>query len=67
MARVNIDILAISEPKMDKNGQFNSDDHYIYYCGQELIRINGVGLAIKENTSKSNNNILENRDFRKWE
>ena len=48
MARVNIDILAISEPKMDENGQFNSDDHYIYYCGQELIRINGVGLIVNK-------------------
>ena len=48
MARVNIDIVAISEPKMDKNGQFNSDDHYIYYCGQELIRINGVGLIVNK-------------------
>ena len=43
MARVNIDILGISELKWTGMGEFNSDDHYIYYCGQESIRRNGVG------------------------
>ena len=38
MARVNIDILGISELKWTGMGQFNSDDHYIYYCGQESLR-----------------------------
>ena len=38
MARVNIDILGISELKLTGMGKFNSDDHYIYYCGQESLR-----------------------------
>ena len=42
MARVNIDILGISELKWTGLGEFNSDDHYIYYCGQESLRRNGV-------------------------
>ena len=42
MARVNIDILGISEIKWTGMGEFNSDDHYIYYCGQESLRRNGV-------------------------
>ena len=47
MARVNIDILGISELKWTGMDEFNSDDHYIYYCGQESLRRNGV--AIKAN------------------
>ena len=43
-ARVNIDILAISELKWIGMGEFNSDDHYIYYCGQEYLRRNGVAI-----------------------
>ena len=42
MARVNIDILGISELKWTGIGEFNSDDHYTYYCGQESLRGNGV-------------------------
>ena len=42
MARMNIDILGISELKWTRMGEFNSDDHYIYYCGQESLRRNGV-------------------------
>ena len=42
MARVNIDILGISELKWTRMGEFKSDDHYIYYCGQESLRRNGV-------------------------
>ena len=42
MARVNIDILGISELKWTRMGEFNSYDHYIYYCGQESLRRNGV-------------------------
>ena len=42
MARVNIDILGISKLKWTGMGEFNSDDHYIYYCGQECLRRNGV-------------------------
>ena len=45
MARVNIDILGISELKWTGTGEFNSDDHYIYYCGQESLRRNGGGLV----------------------
>ena len=42
MARVNVDILGISELKWTGMGEFNLDDHYIYYCGQESLRRNGV-------------------------
>ena len=44
MARVNVDILGISELKCTGMGEFNSDDHYIYYCGQESFRKNGVAI-----------------------
>ena len=44
MARVNIDILGFSELKWTGIGEFNSDDHYIYYCGQEPLRRNGVAI-----------------------
>ena len=46
MARVNIDILGISELKWTGMGEFNSDDHYIYYCGQESLRQNGVAIMV---------------------
>ena len=45
-ARVNVDILGISELKWTEMGEFNSDDHYIYYCGQESLRRNGVAITI---------------------
>ena len=45
-ARVNIDVLGISELKWTEMGEFNSDDHYIYYCGQESLRSNGVALIV---------------------
>ena len=48
MARVNIDILGISELKWTRMGEFNSDDHYIYYCGQESLRRNGVALIVNK-------------------
>ena len=48
MARVNIDILAISELKWTGMGEFNSDNHYIYYCGQESLRRNGVAIIINK-------------------
>ena len=48
MARVNIDILGISELKWTGMGEFNSDDHYIYYCGQESLRRNGVALRVNK-------------------
>ena len=44
MTRVNMDILGISELRWTKIGEFNSDDHYIYYCGQESLRRNGVAI-----------------------
>ena len=48
MAKVNSDILVISELKWAGMGKFNSDDHYIYYCGQESLRKNGVVLIINK-------------------
>ena len=48
MARVNIDILGISELKWTRMGDFNSDDHYIYYCGQESLRRNGVAIMVNK-------------------
>ena len=49
MARVNIDILGISELKWTGMVEFNSDDHYIYYYGQESLRRNGVTLIVNKN------------------
>src|SRR5574337_513483 len=48
MARVNVDILGISEFKWTGMGEFNSDDHYIYYCGQESLRRNGVAIMVNK-------------------
>ena len=48
MARVNIDILGISELKWTGMGEFNSDDHYIYHCGQEYLRRNGVAIKVNK-------------------
>ena len=48
MARVNVDILGISEIKWTGMSEFNSDDHYIYYCGQESHRRNGVALIVNK-------------------
>ena len=48
MARVNINILGISELKWTGMGEFNSDDHYIYYCGQESLRRNGVAIVVNK-------------------
>ena len=48
MPRVNISILGISEPKWMGMGEFNSDDHCIYYCGQESLRRNGVTLMVNK-------------------
>ena len=46
MARVNVDILGISELKWTGMGEFNSDDHYIYFCGQESLSRNGVAIGV---------------------
>ena len=48
MARVNIDILGINELRRTRMGEFNSDDHYIYYCGQEYLRRNGVAITVNK-------------------
>ena len=48
MARVNTDIFGISELKWTGMGEFNSDDHYIYYCKQESIRRNGVAIMVNK-------------------
>ena len=56
MARVNVDILEISILKWTGMGEFNSDDHYVYYCGQESLRGNGVALIVNE---RVRNAVLE--------
>ena len=48
MARVNVNILGISKLKWTRMGEFNSDDHYIYYCGQESLRRNGVAIMVNK-------------------
>ena len=53
MARVNTDILGISELKWTGMGEFNSDDHYIYYCRQESLRRNGVAIIVNKSTKCS--------------
>ena len=47
-ARVNVDISGITELKWTGMGKFNSDDHYIYYCGQESLRTNGVAIIVNK-------------------
>ena len=56
MARVNVDSLGISELKWTRMGDFNSDDHYIYYCRQESLRRNGVAIMVNE---RVRNAVLE--------
>ena len=53
MARVNTDILGISELKWTGIDEFNSDDHYIYYCGQEFLRRNGVAVIVNKQIRKA--------------
>ena len=48
IARVNIDILGISELKWTRMGEFNLDDHYVFYCGQESLRRNGVAITVNK-------------------
>ena len=62
-ARVNIDILGISELKWTGMGEFNSDDHYIYYYGQKSLRRNGVALIVKKRLQNAilGNNFKNNR------
>ena len=63
MARVNVDILRISELTWTGMGEFNSDDHYIYYCGQESLRRNGVALIVNERVQNAvlGRNLKNNR------
>ena len=53
MARVNVDILGISKLKWTGMGEFNSDDHYMYYCGQESLRRSGVALIVNKRVQNS--------------
>ena len=53
MTRVNTDILGITELKWTEMGEFNSDDHFIYYCGQESLRSNGVALIVNSSVQFS--------------
>ena len=53
MARVNINILEIRKLKWTGTGEFNSDDHYIYYCGQESLRRNGVAIMVNKRVQKA--------------
>ena len=48
MARVNVNMLGISELKWTRMGEFNSDDHYIYYCGKESLRRSGVAIIVNK-------------------
>ena len=48
MARVNVNTLGISKQRRTGMGEFNSDDHYIYYCGQESLRRNGVAIIVNK-------------------
>ena len=50
MARVNVNILGISKLKWASMGEFNSEDHYIYYCGQESLRRNEVAIMVNKRT-----------------
>ena len=52
MARMNVNILVISELKWTGMGEFNSDDHYIYYCGQESLKRNGVAIIVNKKSKK---------------
>ena len=60
MARVNVDILEITELRWTGMGEFNSDDHYIYYCGQESLRRNGVALIVNKRVRNAYNTIYIN-------
>ena len=54
MARVNVNILGISELKWTGMGEFNSDDHCIYYCGQESLRRNGIAIMVTKESEMQN-------------
>ena len=58
MARVNVNILGISELKWTGMGEFNSGDHYIYYCGQESLRRNGVAIVVNKRVRNAVSNVV---------
>ena len=58
MARVNVDILGISELKWTEMGEFNSDDHYIYYRGQESLKRNGVAIIVTKESKMQYLNVI---------
>ena len=58
MERVNINVFGISELKRTGKGDFNSDDHYIYYCGQESLRRNGVAIMVNKRVRNAGNNSV---------
>ena len=58
MARVNINILGVSEPKWTGRGDFNSDDHYIYYCVKESLRRNGVAIMVNKGSEMQHLNAI---------
>ena len=58
-ARININILGISELKWTGMGEFNSDDHYIYYCGQESLRRNGVAVIVNKRVQNTISKMTE--------
>ena len=62
-ARMNVDILGISELKWTGMGEFNSDDHYIYYCGQESLRRNGIAIMVNKRVQNAvlGCNVINNR------
>ena len=62
MARVNIDILRISELKWTEMGEFNSGDHYMYYCGQESLRRNGAILIVNKKSLKCSTWVQSQND-----
>ena len=62
MARVNMDILGISELKWTAVGEFNSDDHCIYHCGQESLRRNGVALIVNKSEMQYSNAISKMKE-----
>ena len=59
MARVNINILGLSKLKWTGMGEFNLDDHYIYFCGQESLRRNGIAIIVKKKKKKSEMQYLD--------
>ena len=65
MARVNIDILGTSELKWTGMSEFNSDDHYIYYCGQEFLRRNGIAIMVNKRVQNAvlGCNLKNNNDL----